>query len=189
MGDWKVYKHTTPDGKAYIGITSQTSLRVRFQNGYGYRFCPVFFEAIVKFGWDNITHEILEDNLTKEQALKREIYYIALFKTDKAIHGYNRTPGGYTVTKEMAKKISLAKKGKPNGKEGKIGADCAKSGILFQIDEITKKTVSVFHGYAEMNRETGYAQTPVKEAVAGKRARAYGYLWRYEKRGKKNVAI
>ena len=57
------------------------------------------------------------------------------------------------------------------------------------IDETTKAVVASFYGYNEMSRKTGYAKTPVKEAASGKRKRAYGYLWKYEKRGTTNVAI
>ena len=50
------------------------------------------------------------------------------------------------------------------------------------IEEETGKIVKVFYGYNDMARETGFARTPVKEAVSGKRKRAYGYLWAYQRR-------
>ena len=62
---WKVYKHKAPNEKIYIGITSQDPER-RWQNGYGYATQQLFWRAIQKYGWENIQHEILEENLTKE---------------------------------------------------------------------------------------------------------------------------
>jgi len=37
---WKIYKHTFPNGKIYIGQTKK-SLLARFQNGRGYKSCPL----------------------------------------------------------------------------------------------------------------------------------------------------
>ena len=52
-----VYKHTTPNNKLYIGITSRRP-QTRWANGFGYRNNEYFFNAISKYGWDNIKHEI-----------------------------------------------------------------------------------------------------------------------------------
>lgn len=53
-----VYKHTTPSGKVYVGITGQKPAR-RWQNGYGYKDNEHFYRAIRKYGWENIKHEIV----------------------------------------------------------------------------------------------------------------------------------
>lgn len=90
---WKVYKHKSPNGKIYIGITSQEPER-RWQNGYGYATQQLFWRAIQKYGWDNFEHEILEENLTKEEAFQRENYYIDIFKSNQREYGYNITSGG-----------------------------------------------------------------------------------------------
>ena len=66
-----VYKHTFPNGKIYIGVTSINPLR-RWENGFGYRKQTVMFRAICKYGWDNIQHEILFDGLAKEEACQKE---------------------------------------------------------------------------------------------------------------------
>lgn len=44
---YKVYKHTTPSNKVYIGITSQT-ISKRWQNGRGYITNEYFYRAIKK---------------------------------------------------------------------------------------------------------------------------------------------
>ena len=57
---WCLYRHTSPSGKVYVGITSKPILR-RWNNGNGYRTCKNFWRAILKYGWDNIIHEVLFD--------------------------------------------------------------------------------------------------------------------------------
>ena len=62
-----VYMHIVPNGKKYIGITSQNINR-RWQKGKGYWSIEYFTIAINKYGWDNIQHIILFDNLSKTEA-------------------------------------------------------------------------------------------------------------------------
>lgn len=57
-----IYEHISPSGKVYTGITSQNVER-RWKNGMGYTGSPYFFGAIVKYGWVNITHNIIASNL------------------------------------------------------------------------------------------------------------------------------
>ena len=63
--NYMVYRHTAPNGKMYVGITSQGSIR-RWRNGNGYSHNKHFDSAIRKYGWNNFKHEILLDNLTSE---------------------------------------------------------------------------------------------------------------------------
>ena len=65
---YTVYRHTSPSGKIYIGITKHLNVKIRWCNGSSYVGCPIFYKAILKYGWDNIKHEILFNNLTKERA-------------------------------------------------------------------------------------------------------------------------
>lgn len=70
-GCWRIYKHTMPDGSAYIGMTG-TDPESRWRNGFGYSGNKEFFRGIIKCGWDSIKHEIIVDGLTKEEAIDRE---------------------------------------------------------------------------------------------------------------------
>ena len=88
---YTVYKHTSPSGKVYIGITCQKP-RARWKNGYGYKEQNKFYNAICKYGWDNFKHEILYKNLTIEEAEQKEIELITLY--DSKNNGYNATDGG-----------------------------------------------------------------------------------------------
>lgn len=117
-----VYSHTTPNGKVYIGITSQTNPNRRWQNGLGYRTQPMFHRAIVKYGWDNIKHEVLYSGLKKEEAEKIEIALIAMYDSTNPDHGYNVENGGNCVgthSEETKSKISEAQKGSKNHMYGK----------------------------------------------------------------------
>lgn len=66
-----VYKHTFPNGAIYIGKTDMEP-EDRWLDGFGYRNSPMVFKAIVKYGWDNVQHDIIEDNLTHDEAIKLE---------------------------------------------------------------------------------------------------------------------
>ena len=72
---FKVYIHTFPNNKVYVGITSSNeNIRWR-KNGTGYKKQHVY-KAIKKYGWENVKHEILYKNLTKEEAEQKEIELI-----------------------------------------------------------------------------------------------------------------
>lgn len=88
-----VYKHTFPDKKVYIGQTAQNPKK-RWKCGFGYINNDLFFRAIVKYGWDNIQHEILFDGLTKEEANTIEKEQIKLSKSNDPKYGYNIAAGG-----------------------------------------------------------------------------------------------
>jgi hypothetical protein len=87
-----VYKHTSPSNKVYIGMTT-VQPEERWNNGWGYKKQP-FFNAILKYGWENFQHEILKDSLTLQEALDLERYYIALYNSTDRTKGYNIEIGG-----------------------------------------------------------------------------------------------
>lgn len=93
MNNYKVYQHIFPNGKSYIGITSQ-KLTDRWRRGKGYSETTYVYKAIQKYGWDNIEHKVLYENLTKEQAEAKERELIQQFNTMNPEYGYNLTRGG-----------------------------------------------------------------------------------------------
>lgn len=76
--NYTIYKHIFPNNKIYIGITQQKPEK-RWQHGLGYRAQPLMWNAIQKYGWENIKHEILFENLTLEEANLKEIELIIIF--------------------------------------------------------------------------------------------------------------
>ena len=93
--NWKVYVHINKiNNKAYVGITSQSLTGRWGSNGNGYTKKQVFYKAIQKYGWDNFEHILLEQNLSCEEASKKEKEYILKYNS-LVPYGYNCAIGGY----------------------------------------------------------------------------------------------
>ena len=89
-----VYKHTNLiNNKCYIGITCQKP-KYRWGNGAKYKTNKYFYQSILKYGWDNFTHEIIAANLTEADAKKLEQQLIEKFNSTNPNFGYNQTIGG-----------------------------------------------------------------------------------------------
>ena len=87
-----VYKHTSPSGKSYIGITDNYDRRSR-EHRASSSGCKAFYAAIQKYGWDNFLHEVLYDHLDEVSAREKEIALICEYGS-MVPYGYNLTPGG-----------------------------------------------------------------------------------------------
>ncbi len=103
-----VYKHTnTINQKNYIGITKyDNNPNYRWKNGRGYIQNEEFFADILKYGWDNFTHTILEKDLDELQALNKEAYYIE--KYDAIKNGYNKSARGNIPSEEGIQALKKA---------------------------------------------------------------------------------
>lgn len=119
-----IYKHTAPNGKVYIGMTSKNP-QERWDSGHGYRKHKYFWNAIKKYGWNNINHEILYDGLTKDEACQLEINLINLYDSTDHQKGYNLSTGGKggsagtVLANETKKKMSLSRSGTRHPMYGK----------------------------------------------------------------------
>lgn len=114
-----VYLHNNKiNNKKYIGITKQKPENRWGLNGYNYHSSPYFYSAIQKYGWNNFEHIILYNNLTKEEACKKEIELINDYKTQNKKYGYNIMEGGSapSLPKKVRDKLSEALKNNQNGK-------------------------------------------------------------------------
>jgi group I intron endonuclease len=148
---YTVYKHTNLiNNKVYIGQTSYSNPEQRWgKYGQKYSSCKYFYSAILKYDWDNFSHEILETNLTAEEANKKERYYITLYKSNQENFGYNLTSGGEQgkILSPISKqKMSLAKKGKSLSEEHKQNISKAFKGEKHpnygkHLSETTKKKI------------------------------------------------
>lgn len=115
---YKIYQHICPNGKVYIGQTSIDPEK-RWQKGRQYKGSPYFYNAIKKYGWENIKHIILYDGLTKEEADKIEIKLIRQYKEQGISYNIHEGGGGdkphwtygRVVTDETRKKMSESHKG------------------------------------------------------------------------------
>lgn len=102
----------------YIGITSQQPKSRWGTCGNKYVSSPHFYNAIKKYGWNNFEHNILFTNLTRKEAIEKEIALIAQYDLCNPKKGYNETSGGDAPVMSAAarKKLSEAMKGNQNGK-------------------------------------------------------------------------
>lgn len=93
-----IYKHTTPNGKSYIGQTIQEPDK-RWKDGLRYKDSILFGRAIYKYGWVNIEHEILwEIEYPDKLELMDNLNFLEtleiLSNDTLAPNGYNLNTGG-----------------------------------------------------------------------------------------------
>lgn len=91
---YTVYKHASPSGKVYIGITKQFPPSKRWLGGNGYRTQEKFYRAIQKYGWKSFTHEILYQCEDPDEAEQKEREYIKYYNSTDNRFGYNVEKGG-----------------------------------------------------------------------------------------------
>lgn len=194
-----VYRHTSPSGKIYIGITSLTPER-RWNKGVGYKSQPYFYNAILKYGWDNIKHEILYSNLTYDEACSWEKYLIELHGTTDPNYGYNISAGGFggslgiKNSEEVRKRKSESARrawADPNRKvcnrrkivNGvKMDPRCTGLGHKkFKVNQFTKSGdyICTWDSLCEIERILGVPTGHVSECCHGKRLSARGYKWSF----------
>lgn len=122
---YTVYKHVNNiNNKQYIGITKRKPEERWGSRGINYQNrSPYFWAAIVKYGWNNFTHEIIASGLSKEEACSMEIELIKKLKTQDRNFGYNILEGGTApkITDEVREKMSKAMMGNKNG----LGKKCS----------------------------------------------------------------
>ena len=202
---WTVYIHIVPKSisgydydKYYVGITSK-SVEERWNNGRGYSGQP-FYNAIKKYGWDNIEHYIIANHLTEDEAKKFEKTLINKLQC-KGKYGYNLTDGGdgtlgYIPTKEEREYKSKKYSGKGNPYYGKKHSEETKrkiskhhadvSGInnpfrknVYQFT-IDGEYVNKYCSCNEAGRTVGLKNGSSISNAALKHRISANYLWEYE---------
>ena len=162
---YSLYQHTTPAGKVYIGITGRPP-EERWNNGNGYRNNRYFWNAIKKYGWKNILHEVLLTGLLKEEAEELEQELISCVDSTNPEHGYNLDLGGSAIGKvsdETKRKMADASRlhwEDPSYREKVVAA-------------LKKRTFSAEHRAALAESRRGKKHTPstlkkISEMTKGK---------------------
>lgn len=200
-----VYKHTSPSGKVYFGITSKNPLD-RWQNGHGYKSNPHFWNAIVKYGWDNFQHEILFSELTKEEACQKEADLISEYQSNNFEFGYNRSSGGEMPNKGCKKtdeqrrktsqtlmnhSVSEATKEKIRAARQKqtyfgvhpkrMGSDNPKSRQVAQCDE-SGNIIAIFETVSQAASAVHACHQSISDCCRGKIKTVKGFIFQYSQR-------
>ena len=148
---YSVYKHQCPNGKVYIGITSLEPEQ-RWNKGRGYSRNYHFFNAILKYGWDNIEHTILYSGLAQSDAQCIEAQLIAQYHSDSPQYGYNHTVGG---------EVAVIKH-KPIAQYNADGS-----------------LVATYESLKDACQLTGANNGSVSSVCNGRRKTAHGFIWKY----------
>jgi hypothetical protein len=178
MNNWSVYKHTSPSGKVYIGITSKKP-KERWNSGYGYKKSKGFWNAIMKYGWSNIKHEILYENLEQFEAERIEKELIAFYRSTDSRYGYNIATGGCVNFGVPAWNKGLPKecqpqygKTKPKEVREKIAESlskpivCVETDVIFSSAQLASKMLQI--QFSNISR-----------CLHGRGHTAGGYHWRW----------
>lgn len=169
---YKVYCHINKiNNKRYYGITMQDINR-RWSNGRTYKpknenHNSRFYNAILKYGWDNFEHIILCDNLNKKEAEDLEIKFIKEYDTTNPEKGYNIQSGGNSKgrnTDEIRKRISEGRKKK-----------------VLQIDKKDYSVIKIWDSGEDASISLNIAHANISKCISGERMSAGGYIWRFEK--------
>lgn len=204
---YSVYKHTCPNGKVYIGITSQ-KVESRWNYGHGYDL-QLFGRAIKKYGWENIRHEVLFDGLTLEEANEAEKQAIEEYNSMNKAYGYNCTQGGdgclghevTIATREKMRRSAKRTWSNPEVRERLLEhlheLNSSRRGTKMCEETVRKRTKALMKPVSKYTKDGEYIETYESATEAaramgvecnsliitcckGKKKTAYGFIWKYK---------
>lgn len=146
-----VYIHLFPNGKKYVGLTTQNVNR-RWNNGKKYKRQKFVYNAILKYGWENISHQLFECD-TEAEMKYLERYLIAYYNTTDRRYGYNISSGGENG----------------NGVGTKPIDQYNRQGTLIRTWEST----------TAIERELNYSASTITACAKRRRPTAYNCYWVY----------
>ena len=176
---YSVYKHTSPEGKIYIGCTGDDP-KARWKKGYHHN--EDLSRDIENIGWDNFKHDILASNMNEDDAYELEKELIHKYKSNNPKYGYNKSVGGKinsgmvrsnVYRDKMSKSLSGKRHpmyGKHHSEESKRKMSISSSGKNHpmygkHLNDDTKKKLSEAHKKENLSDET---LRKMREARLGK---------------------
>ena len=144
---YTVYQILFPNGKKYIGCTSATLLKrindhiSAMESGLNYKI----YNAIRKYGVNNLKFEVLGKYKTKEEMFAAERYFIKIYNSQ--LNGYNTTSGGEgcpgrVVTEEQRKIISIGQKNRFSKEEERVSTSKSVKNWIKQNPDKVKEAVN-----------------------------------------------
>ena len=136
-----IYKITSPTDKIYIGQSIDIDKRKLDYIKKYIKQQPKIYNSINKHGWDNHTHEVIEE-CSLEQLNERETYwkqyYIDQYGWDKMLFCELYDNGGGPLSDETKLKISQSNKGRKYSNESKIKMSKSLKGRIHTDETILK---------------------------------------------------
>lgn len=186
MGE--IYKITNLiNDKCYVGKTKHESV-IRWRDHInGYHPSSLIHKAIVKYGVENFSFEVVESNVSEAELNMVEMFYIHKFNS-KTPNGYNLTDGGdggigLIVSDETKQKQSKQRKGKswtPLQREvlskTRLGNNNAGKRVAMISDG---KVLKIFQSTIEASKLTGIYRTNISRSCRNSNLKAGGYHWQF----------
>lgn len=147
-----IYRHILPDGKSYIGKT--TDPQKRYMKGKGYLKCPKFYRVIQECGWENIKHEIL--CTTEDECEARKLEKDMIEKFDSIENGYNSNNKRFTYVSK--RKNALPKYGQ------------------YTLDG---KLIKIYTGNKQLWKDK-FVPDYIRSCCKGRIKTSYGFVWKFE---------
>lgn len=189
-GYW-VYAHITPEKDVYIGMSKQQPSERWVSSLYNGTALQQYIEC---FGWENIEHRVLIDNLTKAQAEQIEDWFITQI-TEEGFCINRQRSGGYWRDNQKEYKKTWYETHKEERKVRyetnreeileyqKVYRETHRDEILEQKKVYNKQRLSTQEGKI-YNRVKGYNQThtPIETPLEAKQKYLdWGYIPSYIK--------
>jgi len=142
-----IYMITSPSGKSYVGQTNNYNRRMAEHKG-GHCKKSLLWIVVDKYGWENLTKEILHKNLTLEEANYLEELEVFVRNTITP-DGYNLREGGgqFTMSQETKDKISASLKGRKMSPEWVEKLRLRMIGNSIMTPEAISKRLAKMQGY------------------------------------------
>jgi len=162
-----IYKIVSPSGRTYIGQSTNIDKRKIDYNQNGcLKNQPKIYKSITKYGWENHTHEIIEE-CNIEQLNERETYWKQV-ELDKVNNDWSKVlfcglydTGGGPKSKEWKQNIS---NGHPTKKP------------IIQLS-LEGAKINEYISINEAARQTGVKVGDISACCNGKQKTAYGFKW------------
>ena len=141
------YLHIFPNDKIYVGTTQKRKPEYRWRrDGSGYIKQPLMWNAICKYGWENVKHQVIVCE-TPEEMWEMERELIKEYDTTNHDKGYNCSLGGESGSTGVVRTEEYKKK----------QVQSHKGQIPWNKDKVTPESVR------QKQRESAKNRPPITE--------------------------